>query len=154
MSAAPASSAASSGVAAAPGSSAMTSAPAVKLDPKLQRPSSPGDPGPALALKGDPTSGAALYDKKCKKCHGDEGKGGVENKGSDDKTIPALHPLAADMISKDRGAMLANLDLYMEHGSSPKGPSPDRDMPAFGEMKKLQPQEIADLLALIMSWNP
>jgi mono/diheme cytochrome c family protein len=126
----------------------------MKMDDKMHHPSSAGGPGPAVGLKGDATAGAAIYDKRCKKCHGDGGKGGVENKGSDDKTIPALHPLDDDMHSKDRAAMLANLDLFMEHGSTPKGPSPDRDMPAFGEMKKLQPQEIADVLALVMSWNP
>ena len=50
--------------------------------------------------------------------------------------------------------MRTNLDLFLEHGSTPEGPNPKETMPAWGDTKKLTPQQIADVIAYVMSLNP
>ncbi len=108
-------------------------------------------PGAALNLIGSAANGAQLYVANCKKCHGDQGKGGINNPGSSDGTIRALNPIEPAFKI---GNFRLNLDLFIEHGSIPAGPSPVNVMDAWGDKGKLNPQQIADLIAYIVSLNP
>lgn len=118
------------------------------------RPNTPGGPGEAVNLKGDAVAGAELYKPNCLLCHAEEGKGGVLNPGSDDGTVPELNPLDATLISTDHNTYVYNLDLFLENGSRPSGPNPARDMPPWGAKNGLTQQQIADLIAYIISLNP
>lgn len=120
---------------------------------EVARPSNPGGPGPAMALTGDVAAGAQVFDANCKKCHGDNGVGGVANPGSDDGTIPALNPIDETLVDKDLKVFATNLDLFLEHGSMPAGTNPKESMAAFGDEKKLTPQQIADVIAFVISLN-
>jgi S-disulfanyl-L-cysteine oxidoreductase SoxD len=120
----------------------------------VARPSNPGDAGPAVALTGDVKSGEQLFGANCEKCHGPTGTGGVANPGSTDGTIPPLKPIDETLIDSNPSTYATNLDLFLEHGSTPEGPNPKQNMPAWGDTKKLTPQQIADLIAYVMSLNP
>jgi mono/diheme cytochrome c family protein len=89
----------------------------------------------------------------CQKCHGDQGQGGIDNPGSDDGTIPPLNPIDATLIDKDPKVYATNLDLFIEHGSTPAGTNPKETMPAWGDENKLTPQQIADVIAYIIRLN-
>jgi mono/diheme cytochrome c family protein len=118
------------------------------------KPSNPGGPGPAVALTGDAKAGAQVFVDNCKKCHGDEGKGGVSNPGSTDGTVPALNPIDETIANKDPKVFAQNMDLFIEHGSTPAGDKPQNVMKAFGDQKLLTPQQIADVMAYVISLNP
>lgn len=120
---------------------------------EVAQPSNPGGPGQAVSLTGDPTAGAQVYADKCKECHGEEGKGGVANPGSDDGTIPPLNPIDPTLVSADQKTFATNIDLFIEHGSKPEGDNPAKSMAAFGDEGKLTPQQIADVIAYIISLN-
>jgi cytochrome c oxidase cbb3-type subunit 3 len=113
-------------------------------------------PGAAIAqnLKGDPSRGATLFTQNCQKCHGSQGKGGKSNPGSTDGTIPALNPIDPEIKGSNATQFALSVDLFIEHGSTPDGPSPANVMDGFGDAKKLTPQQVADLIAYIMSLNP
>ncbi len=142
-----------------PTSVAPAPAPAVSTDTagteaaESARPSNPGGPGPALELKGDSKKGAQVF-VNCVPCHGDQGKGGVANPGSSDGTIPSLNPIDATIANKDPRVFAHNIDLFVEHGSTPEGPNPGLKMPAWGDTKGLTPQQIADVIAYVISLNP
>ena len=119
----------------------------------IARPSNPGGSGPALNLTGDPQAGSQVFVTNCKKCHGDEGTGGVANPGSTDETIPPLNPIDETLVNKDSKVFAYNLDLFLEHGSTPEGDNPKEKMPAWGDEGKLTPQQIADVIAYVMSLN-
>jgi mono/diheme cytochrome c family protein len=112
----------------------------------------PGGPGEALNLTGDPATGADVF-ARCQMCHGKEGKGGQSNPGSDAGVIPALNPVNPVLKGADAKAFAANLDQFIEHGGVPAGSSPARVMMAFGDQKALTPQQIADVIAYIISLN-
>jgi alanyl-tRNA synthetase len=46
-----------------------------------------------------------------------------------------------------------SIDKIIEHGSKPEGNNPALAMPAYGNDKKLTPQQIADVIAYIISKN-
>lgn len=117
------------------------------------RPSNPGGVGEAVNLKGDPAKGAEVFQANCVSCHGEEGKGGVANPGSEDGEVPALNPIDPTLVSQDPQTFASNLDLFLEHGSTPAGNSPALSMPKFGDDKMLQPQEIADVIAYVIQLN-
>jgi mono/diheme cytochrome c family protein len=117
------------------------------------KPSNPGGPGEAVNLTGDATAGAQVYVDNCQKCHGDQGKGGIANPGSEDVTIPALNPIDSTMVSSDPKTFATNIDLFIEHGSTPAGTNPAKVMTAFGDEGKLTPQQIADVIAYVISLN-
>jgi len=123
--------------------------------PEPARPSIPGDPGPAAALKGDAAKGVAEFGQFCAACHGPQGRDevGIPNPGSDDGVVPPLNPIDPTLISSDLSVFSANLDLFIEHGSVPSGPGPRIMMPDFGDSKLLSDQQIADLIAYVMSLN-
>ena len=134
-----------------------TAAPTAGAD--VPRPSNAGGPGPAVNLKGDVKNGIAVFtskaqDKNCATCHGAAGIGNVPNPGSSDGTVPALNPIDPALKDKDAKVYATNIDLFIEHGSTPGGPNPQLLMPAWGDEKKLSPQEIADVIAYVVSLNP
>ena len=137
---------------------AVTAAPEIaattESGEEIARPSNSGGAGPAVSLTGDASTGAQLFTAKCQKCHGTNGTGGVANPGSDDGTVPPLNPIDETLISADPQVYTYNLDLFVEHGSTPEGTDPQQSMPAWGDEGKLSPQQIADVIAYVMSLNP
>ena len=129
--------------------SPATQAPQGPVQPDVPN---PGGPGEAINLTGDPVAGADVF-AKCAMCHGKEGKGGQSNPGSDAGTIPALNPVNPALKSADPKIFATNLDLFIEHGGTPKGSNPTRSMPTWGDQKILTPQQIADVIAYIISLN-
>ncbi len=121
---------------------------------EIARPSNPGGPGPALNLVGDPTTGQQIFTTDCQLCHGLQGKGGNPNPGSDDGTIPPLNPIDPTIANADPKVFAYNVDLFLEHGSTPSGPAPTFIMIAWGDRKLLTPQQIADVIAYVISINP
>lgn len=121
---------------------------------QFKRPSNPGGPGPALQLQGNATNGTQVFNTYCQGCHGAEGKVGIANPGSDAGTVPALSPVEKALYSPDRTVLAQNVDLFIEHGSNPPGPSPKLQMVAWGDNKILTAQQIADVIAYILSLNP
>lgn len=117
------------------------------------RPSNPGGAGEAVNLTGDAAAGAAIFSANCVACHGDQGKGGIPNPGSEDGTVPELNPIDPTLKNADAKVYATNLDLFIEHGSKPAGDSPALQMKAFGNEKILTPQQIADVIAYIISLN-
>ena len=134
-------------------SGAKTTEAAVEGGEEVAKPSNPGGPGPAVDLTGDATAGAQVYVDQCQKCHGEQGKGGVENAGSADGTVPELNPIDSTMVSADLKTYATNIDLFIEHGSTPEGTNVDKVMTAFGDEKTLTPQQIADVIAYVISLN-
>ena len=109
--------------------------------------------GPAITqnLKGDATSGQTIFAANCAECHGDQGKGGVPNPGSEDGTVPPLNPIDPMFTTKDPATMAKQIDLYVEHGSHTNG---TQQMPNWGDSGTLTAQQIADVIAYVMSLNP
>jgi len=120
---------------------------------EVARPSNASGPGAALKLAGNSTAGQEVFVANCQKCHGPQGAGGVNNPGSDDGTVPPLNPIDDTLKSSDPVVYATNLDLFIEHGSTPAGSSPQLSMPAWGDQKKLTDQQIADVIAYVMSLN-
>jgi mono/diheme cytochrome c family protein len=133
---------------------AATSAPTTAASSSVPRPSNPGGPGPAVNLTGDPNSGAQIFANNCAVCHNTNGTGGNPNPGSDEGTIPALNPINPALKSSDHLTFVTNLDLFIQHGSTPAGPGPTFSMPPWGDSGKLTQQQIADVIAYIISLNP
>lgn len=121
---------------------------------EIARPSNPGGPGEAIQLKGDATVGAGIFGAQCSSCHGEQGKRGIPNPGSADGSVPALNPIDRTLIDKDPVIYATNLDLFIEHGSTPAGDFPVILMPPWGDKKLLAPQDIADLIAYLIKLNP
>ena len=120
----------------------------------IARPSNPGGPGTAINLKGDANSGMQIYATNCQTCHNTDGKGGIPNPGSTDGTVPPLNPIDPSIISPDAKTYATNIDLFLEHGSTPEGNNPTFSMPAWGDKKALTPQQIADVIVYVISLNP
>ncbi len=133
---------------------ACSSNKATGTEVEVPEPSNPGPVGPAVSLTGDATAGADVFKTNCVTCHGDQGKGGVTNPGSSDGTVPPLNPIDPGLISTDSATYIKNVDLFIEHGSKPEGDNPAKVMTAFGDQKLLTPQQIADVIAYVMSLNP
>ena len=123
-------------------------------DPNSAKPSNTGGTGKALLLTGDPVKGKDVFVRKCQTCHGNDGIGGIANDGSDDGTVPPLNPIDDTMVNKDPKVFAANIDLFVEHGSTPKGSGPAKLMTAWGDTKQLTDQDIADVIAYVISLNP
>jgi mono/diheme cytochrome c family protein len=128
-------------------------APAETNEAEKAVPSNPGGPGKAIELKGDPKKGAAVFKANCMMCHNAEGKGGIANPGSIDGTVPPLNPIDPTLYSKDYKEFARNIDLFLEHGSTPAGKGPAFRMTAFGDLRVLTPQQIADVIAYVIGLN-
>jgi mono/diheme cytochrome c family protein len=111
--------------------------------------------GPAITqnLKGDVTAGQKVFVDNCEKCHGKQGTTGIDNPGSKDGTVPNLNPIDSAFSLKDAKAFAAQIDAFVEHGSTPDGPSPKNVMDSWGDSGKLTPQQIADVIAYVISLN-
>jgi len=120
-------------------------------DPNAPKPSNPGGVGKAVALKGDSGDGASIFSQNCAVCHGDLGKGGVANPGAEED-VPTLNPIDPALKNSNLEVFAMNLDLFIEHGSSPAG-TPAKIMLAFGDQGILTPQQIADVIAYIIRLN-
>jgi mono/diheme cytochrome c family protein len=120
----------------------------------IARPSNLGGPGEAINLTGDATAGAQVFASNCISCHGEKGVGGISNAGSTDGTVPALNPIDSTLIDPNYKTYATNLDLFIQHGSTPEGTSPVFRMPAWGESGTLAQQKIADVIAYLISLNP
>jgi mono/diheme cytochrome c family protein len=110
--------------------------------------------GDAIYLTGDAIAGAKVFAAQCEKCHGPNGAVGVENLGSEDGIVPSLNPIDPEIKNADVQIFVANLDLYIQSGSTPEGTTPKLNMPAFGRDKTLSQQDIANVIAYIISLNP
>lgn len=119
----------------------------------IARPSNSGGPGEAVSLTGNIDSGKQIYDANCVSCHGPNGQGGVPNAGSSDEDVPALNPIDPTIKNGNPSTFAYNLDLFIEHGSRPEGTNPALQMPAWGDKGLLQPQQIADVIAYLISLN-
>ena len=120
---------------------------------EVPMPSNAGGPREAINLTGDAAAGATVFTENCVACHGDQGKGGIPNPGSAEPTVPELNPIDPGLKNADAKVYATNLDLFIEHGSKPEGDSPVLVMKAFGDEKVLTPQQIADVIAYIISLN-
>jgi mono/diheme cytochrome c family protein len=121
--------------------------------PEIARPSNPGDAGDAINLTGDPLAGKKVYLDNCQMCHGPEGKDEVANPGTGDLKVPPLNPIDETLIDPDAHTYAYNLDLFLQNGSSPEGSNPSRLMPPWGAKNGLTQQQIADVIAYILSLN-
>lgn len=123
--------------------------------PQPARPSIEGDPGPAADMTGDPSAGRILFGSICAACHGPDGAAevGLPNPGSEDGIVPPLNPIDPSLVSQDPSTFAANVDLFLEHGSVPEGPSPRLMMPAFGDSNMLSDAQLADLITYILYMN-
>jgi mono/diheme cytochrome c family protein len=110
-------------------------------------------PGLAITLTGDPAAGVQIFKDQCVKCHGEAGVLGVENPGSTDGIVPSLSPIDPQIKNQDPKIFATNLDLFIQNGSTPEGDSPKLKMPSFGEQGVLTQQQIADVIAYVMSLN-
>jgi mono/diheme cytochrome c family protein len=110
-------------------------------------------PGHAAYTIGDSENGAVLFKERCASCHGQEGKGGVLNPGSDEKAVPALNPIDLDEFSTDPRIFARNIDIFIQHGSVPPGPAPALKMPPFGDSNALTQEEIANIEAYVLNLN-
>jgi mono/diheme cytochrome c family protein len=120
----------------------------------VPQPSNPGGPGEAVNLTGDATVGAQLFATNCVSCHGENGVGGTSNPGSTKGTVPALNPINPKFKGTDQKTFASNLDLFIQHGSTPAGTSPVFNMPAWGDLGALTQQQIADIITYLISLNP
>jgi uncharacterized repeat protein (TIGR01451 family) len=112
--------------------------------------------GEAASLHGDPTRGRELFAHICIVCHGDRGTGGVLNPGSDDGTVPPLNPIDPGFLqvtSGDPAAFARAIDVFVQHGSRPAGPSPEVSMIPWGDKRLLSQEDISDVEAYVMELN-
>ena len=63
----------------------------------------------------------------------------MSNPGSTDGTVPPLNPIDDTMVNQDAKVFATNIDLFVEHGSTPEGPKPEQVMTPFGDQKKIKP---------------
>lgn len=120
---------------------------------EIAGPSNSGGPGNAVNLTGDPIAGKQVYIDQCQLCHGTDAQGNVLNPGSDDGTVPPLNPIDPSLVNLDAKTNAANIDLFLQNGSTPSGVNPARLMPPFGGQNGLTEQQIADVIAYIISLN-
>jgi ubiquinol-cytochrome c reductase cytochrome b subunit len=106
-----------------------------------------------IGTLGAPMHGELLYDKWCQRCHGQDGKDNVSNPGSTDGTVPPLNPIDPSLYSDDPLTFAENIDRYIQHGSMPEGPAPEKFMPAWGDDLKLTQEMISEIEAYILKLN-
>ncbi len=115
----------------------LTVTPDASMQADIARPSNPGSPGEAVTLTGKVDSGKQIYVDNCQRCHGPDGKNGNLNPGTVDGTVPALNPIDPTLASADYQIFATNIDLFIEHGSTPAGTTPNLFMPAWGDRAAL-----------------
>jgi len=110
-------------------------------------------PGHAAYTIGDADNGAILFKGRCASCHGQEGKSGVLNPGSDEKVVPPLNPVDSVLFNTDPRVFARNIDIYIQHGSVPGGTAPAIRMLPFGDSNALTQEEIANIEAYVLRLN-
>ena len=80
-------------------------------------------------------------------------KAEFSNPGSSDGTVPPLNPIDPLLKDPDPKVFAVNIDLFIQHGSVPEGISPFRTMPGWGDQNGLTQQQIADVIAYVISLN-
>ncbi len=130
-----------------------TPLPAGAPTPEPARPSLPGGPGAAADMVGNVSQGKPMFGSYCAICHGPEGVQGIANPDSDDQSVPPLNPIDPTIANSDPKTFAYNVDLFIENGSIPEGEGPLLLMPPFGARNMLTQQQIADLIAYVMSLN-
>lgn len=120
---------------------------------EIAAPSNSGEAGDAANLSSDPVAGKQVYINECQLCHGTDAQGNVLNPGSDDGTVPPLNPIDPSLVSLDAKTNAANIDLFIQNGSTPSGVNPARVMPAFGAQNGMTQQQIADVIAYLLALN-
>ncbi len=126
---------------------------AERVEEQVARPHNPGGSGTALSLTGDVKNGQQVYLDWCEACHGPDGTDNVPNPGSDDQTVPPVNPIDPTIKSPDYATFAYNLDLFLQNGSNPEGPNAAFQMPAWGQYQLLTQQQIADVIAYVISLN-
>ena len=121
--------------------------------PEPAQPSLPGGTGDAVNQSGDIEDGQPDFGKYCATCHGPQGVQGIPNPGSDDGSVPPLNPIDPTIANSDPKVFAANVDLFVQNGSVPDGPSPLLIMPPFGQSNMLTQKQIANIMAYVMSLN-
>ena len=109
--------------------------------------------GPAANIIGSYEQGELLFGQQCTSCHGPAGKGKTPNPGSEDRFVPALNPIDRKLFSKKPQEFADTIDKVLQHGSTPKGPKPRLQMPAFGDNSTLTQQQISNIEAYILRLN-
>jgi hypothetical protein len=67
--------------------------------------------------------------------------------------VPPLNPIDPLLKNSIYKVFATNLDLFIQHGSVPEGSSPFRNMPGWGDHNALTQQQIADVIAYLISLN-
>ncbi len=127
--------------------------PSPAVTEEAQRAPTAANPGAAVNLTGDVGRGRAASGPYCARCHGPDGLQGIANPGSRDGRVPLLNPIDPDIADPDPKVFATNLDLRIQYGRVPVGPSPEVVMPAFGDRNLLAQQQIADLIAYFIFLN-
>ncbi len=125
----------------------------IPLHEEVARPHTPGGPGDAINLTGDAIAGQKVFSDHCLVCHGEAGTDNVVNPGSDDGTVPPLNPIDSTLVNPDYKTFAYNLDLFLQNGSVAEGPNAALQMPAWGLDGGLTQQQIADVVAYLISLN-
>ena len=107
---------------------------------EIARPSNSGGAGPAVSLTGDASTGAQ-FSATVRNVMGRMIPGDCQSR-LDDGTVPPLNPIDETLISADPQVYAYNLDLFVEHGSTPEGTNPQQSMPAWGDEGKLSPSRL------------
>jgi mono/diheme cytochrome c family protein len=112
-----------------------------------------GRSGPAAAITGNASMGAATFKNICEACHGPEGTDKIPNPGSDDGTVPPLNPIDRHLFNENAQAFIGHIDRIIQHGSIPKGPHPALHMLPFGDDHTLTQAQIANVEAYVLKLN-
>lgn len=67
--------------------------------------------------------------------------------------MPRLSPINRNLFNQDPQTFVENIDRFIQHGSTPKGPNPKFTMPAFGGTHALSQQAISNIEAYILQLN-
>lgn len=141
-----------------PASSVATVAPTTteKPAPGAEQPAAPPGGNPAamaVGIIGNVQHGGLLFEQYCQSCHGLAGKDNVPNPGSDDGKVPPLNPIDRALYDADPDNFVANIDAFLQHGSTPPGPGPAFKMPKFGDSNTLTQPQISHLEAYVLGLN-
>ncbi len=107
----------------------------------------------AARIIGNPAHGSLLFTAQCQGCHGEKGKGGIPNPGSNDGTIPALDPIDSHLSDPNPQVFVDNINPFIQNGAIPEGPDPLHHMPDFGVSRTLTQQQISQIEAYILEIN-
>jgi hypothetical protein len=65
-----------------------------------------------------------------------------------------LNPIDPEIKNADPKIYITNLDMFLQNGSIPEGSNPKLLMPAYGKDAVITQQQIADVIAYLISLNP